>query len=291
MKSAWKYATEFGAGVLLAGLCLAVVGCASMTRKADMATKKVEQAKAQERTLEDRKENTAKAYVYGAGEALRSPQGVDVASGLVRRAALTLGPPSMEDARSMDNVVSGLLSEEQTARKVAEARLAVLDARVVGLERQLSTAQKNTERAEEKRDGVLEQAASFAEKYLTARRWVWGLVIGFVAWKALPLILQLAGVFAGGPLGGAIAGALGNVIRSISSAVPNALEKAGAVAASEHARVSKSLENVVVGVERYKKQHPDAKAKLAAILLDETSREDDRPVIEAIVAKNKTRIK
>ena len=273
------------------GALIVGAGCAPLSRKADGAVQKVSTAKAAERAIAERKDETAKAYVYGAGEALRDPQGAPVASGLVRRAALTLGPPSMDDAQTMDRVVSGLLSEEQAARKAAEARLATLDARVVGLEKQLAAAQKVTEKAETRRDDVLGQAAEFADKYLTARRWVWGLLGGYLAWRALPLLLQLLGIFAGGPLGGAVAGAFGRLIQSIAGAVPGALAKAGAVAADEHAKVSAALENVVVGVERYKRKYPNTKEALAAILLDETNRDTDRPVIEEVVLRNKSRLR
>lgn len=281
--------TQVGIWIFL--LWLFAVGCSSFTQNANKATARVDDARKAETEIEDSKTDTARAYVYGAGEALRAPEGAPVASGLVRRASLTLGPPSMEDAQTMDKVVSGLLSEEQQARKAAEARLATLDARVVGLEKQLAAAQKVTERAEERRDGVLAEASKFADKYLAARRWVLWLVGGYLAWRALPILLTVAGSFAGGPLGGAIASGFGNIIRSIGSAVPGALEKAGAVAAAEHQTVAKALENVAVSVERYKRQYPEAKARLGAILLDETSRDHDRPVIEAALAKNKHRIK
>ncbi len=277
--------------LLFLAVALAVVGCTSLTKSANKATARVEEARKAEVKLEDRKTDTARAYVYGAGEALRQPEGAPVASGLVRRASLTLGPPSMEDAQTMDRVVSGLLSEEQQARKAAEARLATLDARVVGLEKQLVAAQRTTEKAETKRDGVLAEAAQFADKYLAAKRWVLWLLGGYIAWRALPLLLTVLGSFSGGPIGGAIAAGLGNVIRSIGSAVPAALEKAGAVALEEHKKVSDALENVAVGVERFKRQYPDNKERLGAILLDETSRDRDRPVIEAALAKNKQRIR
>lgn len=268
-----------------------LAGCASLVKTSNKATARVDEARKVESNIENRKTDTARAYVYGAGEALRVPEGAPVASGLVRRASLTLGPPSMEDAQTMDKVVSGLLSEEQQARKAAEARLATLDARVVGLEKQLIAAQKTTENAEAKRDGLLAEAAQFADKYLAARRWVLWLAVGYVAYKALPMLLTILGTFSGGPLGAAVASGLGGIIRSIGDAVPASLEKAGAVAATEHQKVSDALASVAVSVERYKRKYPEAKERLGAILLDETSRDRDRPVIDAVLAKSKDRVK
>lgn len=289
MKTFWK-AVDAGL-VLSAALLLA--GCMSSTfaDKSAKATAKVEAAKQKETALEDRKVDTAKAYVYGAGEALRQPEGVPVASGLVRRAALTLGPPSMEDAGSMDKIVSGMLSAEQEARKAAEARLAVLDARVVGLERRLEQAQKATEKAEEKRDGVLAEASGFADKYLSVRRLVYAAIGLFAAYTLLPVLLRILALFSGGPIGGLVASTLGSLIRSVGQAVPETLSKAGVVALEQHRRVEAALENVVVGVERFKKSEPGAKAPLGAILRDETNRESDRLVIENILVRNKDRIR
>jgi len=274
----------------IVGLVL-LVGCSNFTRKAATATAKVEAAQKAEATLDAKKVGAAKTYVYGAGEALRNPvAGAPVASGLVRRAAQTLGPPTMEDAQTMDRIVSGLLSEEQTARKAAESRLAILDARVVGLERQLVAAQKVTERAEEKRDGVLGQAAVFADKHLAARRWVLLLVAGFLAIILLPPMLRIAALFAGGPLGGALASVAGSFASGITKAVPGALAKAGAVAAAEHAKLQKAFDAVVVSVERAKRADPGIKPVLRSILQDETSREVERPLIEASLARNKLRL-
>ncbi len=124
---------------------LLLTGCLTPSKKYHKAEQKVERSEKAIDTAKDERVEKGKAYVYGTRLSLdrvpKSPES-DLSIRLIDLASLTLGPPKLEDARQMREIISGLTQAEQKLKDQAEAQLSEFNASVDLLEAKAETLKK-----------------------------------------------------------------------------------------------------------------------------------------------------
>lgn len=258
----------------------------------------------QEQKIEKNKEESiekAKSFVHGTGTALSlNPEPnkyTDVAETLNKRAGLTLGEPSYNNALVMDNIVSGLLSTNAQIKSKAEKDLQSKDKEVMVLQTELEKLQNKLNKIQEEKDKLGLEASTLAEKWTRLLRWikiiVWGGIIGVV----LLFVSQVLSVILPPPynsLFSATALLIGTIGRAVFKLIPNAKSYANVVPKNEFDTSEKTLFALVNGLQkiRHKEISPEeVTAKTSSvkikdiidpILLDLTEKDITRPKIIAI---------
>jgi hypothetical protein len=211
-------------------------------------------------------------YVHGAAWVLQQPSGVTstVPSALLARAETLLPPVTTQDS---------LLVVQATTNADT---LAFLDRRAFSRQDTQERLKVSLAKAEAKSDSVFTSVAATAATWVKIKRWAWWIGGGFLGLFGLTLIMPALSIAfpAFAPFGAIIGNVVGAIIKIPFKLIPQAVKGAGMVAANVHEKTDDTVKALVLAIERAKAD-PKAAAVLKPHLLDATSKDWERPVIDA----------
>lgn len=283
------------------------LACKSATQKQQADQTRVDEAKTALLTNRIAVLEQAGQMVYATGVALdrftasytNIFPAIKVAKDLNERASLTLGPPDLDDAIYLRQMVDDLLSENAKIKARGEEELRGKDHEITDLQTSRDTLKGDLAKVEAKLAADYKRAATKAEKWeklvgwIHKIMWIIGIsiatVIGVnVAAMAYPPLLPVAAIV--NRLTGGIFGGLGAAVFRL---IPTAKKSAGVVDESnhvalqqEHAVSETTLSHLVTAIGNLRNEKPEVFETVVKPYLKDTTSDDlSRPKIKEVQAK------
>lgn len=260
--------------------CLFFTSCAyfSPVSKEIRAEKKIIQSKEAIFSSEEDILKESRGYIYGASVSLslnpETNKFTQVAEKMLDKAQVALGPPSMEDANKMTEIINGLISTNKQLIAAAESALKEKDSKIIGLQNKIENYELNLKKSEQKFVELSRENASMADIVYKAKSIFWWIIyvlIGYVVCKVLLVLVpppfnSIFGIF------DYIIGGFGRLVFKLA---PKAMESAKVVSAD----VQTALNHVVTSVQ-------EAKIKIDAKNSGNGAKSDDLETLKSELAKN-----
>ena len=209
------------------GLVLSM-GCISPWAAWNRAEENYEEKKEETRRLENSQVEAAKTYAHGTAKAIEIAKEravennateevkkpIEVAKKLNERVELALGPPDIDNALEIEQVIMDLLSENEDLRIRGEKALQLKDTELSVIQKKLHSTEDKLYEAEQKLLQVGRDNARLAQKWDDLTGWFWWLAVAFVAYIILSIIVKLIPIFF--PMTGA-SGTLHRLVRSVQT--------------------------------------------------------------------------
>jgi hypothetical protein len=252
-------------------------GCLSPLRKNEKAAEKVEKTRDAIQSNQQKKNDAARDYVFGANYVLLldpNPSKYSVVAGdFTSRSLAVTGSPDLENSLAVKKIVSGLVSTNTAEVKSAESALKQKDAAVIALENKADLLQSRLDKAEAKAKEVAAENAGYANTWIKIKHifyWVIGIII-------FALILQLISSLVPPPYSFALSavsmffGGIGLLVKKI---VPSSLHFMGAVGKDAYDQSENALKKLVSSIQEIKKNKPEIfEDHLKEVLKDKTNEE------------------